>query len=34
VWEGEERKGRWLERDGGEGVAEGRWKWRDDVLPK
>jgi GNAT superfamily N-acetyltransferase len=34
VWEGEERKGRWLKRDGGEGVAEGRWKWRDDVLPK
>ena len=34
VWEGEERKGRWLEPDEDEGVPEGRWKWRDDVLPK
>jgi len=34
VWEGGEREGRWLEPDGGEGVPEGRWKWRDDVLPK
>jgi GNAT superfamily N-acetyltransferase len=34
VWEGEQRKGRWLETDAGDDVPEGRWKWRDDVLPK
>jgi hypothetical protein len=34
VWEGEEREGRWLEPDSGEGVPQGRWKWKDDVLPK
>jgi len=32
VWEGEERKDRWLEPDNGDGVPEGRWKWREDVL--
>jgi GNAT superfamily N-acetyltransferase len=34
VWEGEERKGRWLELDGDDGVPEGRWRWKDEVLPK
>lgn len=32
VWEGEGREGRWLEPDNGDGVPEGRWKWREDVL--
>jgi N-acetylglutamate synthase-like GNAT family acetyltransferase len=32
VWEGEERRGRWLEPDEDDGVPEGRWKWREDVL--
>jgi N-acetylglutamate synthase-like GNAT family acetyltransferase len=33
VWEGEGRKGRWLVPDEDDGVPEGRWKWREDVLP-
>jgi len=35
VWEGEQRRGRWLEPDHGDGVPkpEGRWKWRENVLP-
>jgi GNAT superfamily N-acetyltransferase len=32
VWEGEQRVGRWLERDENvDGVGE-RWRWRDNVL--
>lgn len=34
VWEGKEREGRWLERDGDSDTTGKRWRWRDDVLSK
>lgn len=34
VWEGKQREGRWLERDGNFDGAGERWRWRDDMLPK
>ncbi|KAF2753271.1 acyl-CoA N-acyltransferase [Pseudovirgaria hyperparasitica] len=34
VWEGEDRKGRWLERDASFDGTEERWNWKDDVLSK
>lgn len=33
VWEGKQREGRWLERDGSYDGEGERWRWRDDVLP-
>jgi GNAT superfamily N-acetyltransferase len=34
VWEGKQREGRWLERDGNFDGPGERWRWKDDVLPK
>jgi N-acetylglutamate synthase-like GNAT family acetyltransferase len=32
AWEGEERKGHWLERDVDSDASGERWKWTEDVL--
>lgn len=34
AWEGEERKGQWLERVQESDGNGTRWRWREDVLPK
>lgn len=33
VWEGEQRRGRWLENDANFAGPAQKWKWRHEVLP-